>query len=231
MSIGLVFDCDGTLIHSEDLHFKSWQLALSSLGVQYEFTERDYPHFTGLAGLLIAQKLIDNWGLTVAAEQLFTAKRNAYNALQREGIPPIRRTLNLLKALYLKRESHNLSFALASGAHKEEILTNLAHQEITHLFDFIVSGHDDLAHYSDPEGVNKPKPYIYLHTAELLGLPPARCIAFEDSGPGVQSATAAGFVTIALPNRFTLDHDFRAAHRTVLPDEEIPLSEILEIII
>lgn len=32
-----------------------------------------------------------------------------------------------------------------------------------------------------PEGVNKPKPYIYLHAAKILGLSPDERVVIEDS--------------------------------------------------
>ena len=38
----------------------------------------------------------------------------------------------------------------------------------------------------------KPDPEIYLRAAEWLEVPPANCIVFEDSLPGVAAACAAG---------------------------------------
>lgn len=44
----------------------------------------------------------------------------------------------------------------------------------------------------------KPDPEIYLETAKLLEVDPARCIVFEDSHPGVQSGKNAGMTVIGL---------------------------------
>jgi sugar-phosphatase len=38
----------------------------------------------------------------------------------------------------------------------------------------------------------KPSPEGYLRAAELLGVPAAECVAFEDAEPGLRSALAAG---------------------------------------
>jgi HAD superfamily hydrolase (TIGR01509 family) len=46
----------------------------------------------------------------------------------------------------------------------------------------------------------KPAPDPYLAAAELLGLPPAECVAIEDSPTGVASAMAAGCRTVAVPH-------------------------------
>jgi len=45
----------------------------------------------------------------------------------------------------------------------------------------------------------KPHPDIYLKASELIGVPPNRCVAIEDSEAGVTSAVAAGMVCIAFP--------------------------------
>ncbi len=57
-------------------------------------------------------------------------------------------------------------------------------------------------HSATLEAHNKPAPDVYLGTARLLGVLPAQCLAFEDSGSGVRSAHAAGMRTIAIPAAF-----------------------------
>lgn len=49
----------------------------------------------------------------------------------------------------------------------------------------------------------KPAPDIYLRTASLLGVPPANCLAIEDSVNGVLSARAAGMPCIVVPDEVT----------------------------
>jgi mannitol-1-/sugar-/sorbitol-6-phosphatase len=44
----------------------------------------------------------------------------------------------------------------------------------------------------------KPDPEGFLRAAELLRVSPADCVAFEDTGPGVEAATRAGMHAIAL---------------------------------
>ncbi|MBA9030402.1 HAD superfamily hydrolase (TIGR01509 family) [Rhizobium leguminosarum] len=56
------------------------------------------------------------------------------------------------------------------------------------LFDAIVTLED--------VGVGKPDPAVYLKAAELLGVPPDECLAFDDTEEGVDAATRAGMVTI-----------------------------------
>lgn len=59
-------------------------------------------------------------------------------------------------------------------------------------FDVIVGG-DDVSR-------GKPFPDPYLKAAELLGVDPKDCVAFEDSNTGLRSAEAAGTKAIGIPN-------------------------------
>ena len=62
----------------------------------------------------------------------------------------------------------------------------------------------------------KPSPEPYLAACRALGLPPSRCVAIEDSIPGVTSAVAAGVPTIAVPHVVTLPADLGAVHLDTL---------------
>ncbi len=46
----------------------------------------------------------------------------------------------------------------------------------------------------------KPHPEPYLKAARALGLPPADCLAIEDSNTGARSAEAAGCTVLVVPN-------------------------------
>jgi sugar-phosphatase len=62
-----------------------------------------------------------------------------------------------------------------------------------------------LWHSATLEARNKPAPDVYLGTARRLGVLPADCLAFEDSGNGLLSAHAAGMRTVAVPAEFERD--------------------------
>ena len=60
----------------------------------------------------------------------------------------------------------------------------------------------------------KPDPEIFLLAARRMGIPPARCVVFEDAPSGVQAAKAAGAKCIAVTNSATAD-DLSAADMIV----------------
>ncbi len=62
-----------------------------------------------------------------------------------------------------------------------------------------------LWHSATLEARNKPAPDVYLGTARKLGVDPANCLTFEDSGSGLRAAHDAGTRTVAVPAPFEFD--------------------------
>lgn len=211
MSIkGIIFDCDGTLVDSEKWHYLAWQASLKKKG--YILTKEVYGHhFTGLGDSAIAKISTDDLGYS-DIEDLISHKDTLFKTYQTAGIAPIEPTVAFLKQLFAEKDKWGLKLAVASAAGKEEILFNLESIGIRHYFDVILSGKDEVSEYQDEGGTNKPKPYVYLKTAKLLGLSPEECVAIEDSETGVLSATSAGCFTVAIANEYTLSHDLSKAH-------------------
>ena len=57
-----------------------------------------------------------------------------------------------------------------------------------------------------PEGGrSKPAPDIYLEAARRLGLEPGECLGVEDSRNGLRSLTAAGCVSVMIPDLLPYD--------------------------
>lgn len=95
-------------------------------------------------------------------------------------------------------------------------------------FDLIISGTDDLKDYSDKEGTNKRKPYIYIEASKRLKISPPRCLVFEDTTAGIEAAAGAGMIAIAVPNQLTWQQDFSKASKVIRFSLELSLEEILK---
>ncbi len=204
----LIFDCDGILVDSEYSHYQSWREAIQKYG--HDLSLDEYYPYVGNSGVRNAELFAIRMGLD-CAQELLKEKRSYYHKLQQEGIPAFQTTIDFVH--HLAREKNNRGFflAVASAAKKQETLSNLKRHGIEECFDLVLSGQDDLKEYQDPEGVNKPKPYIYLHAAKMLGVPPQQCVVIEDSFPGVSAGMNAGCITIAVPNFFTKRQDLSQA--------------------
>ena len=228
MQIGaVIFDCDGTLVASEEAHMEAWRVILQRRGV--EFTEERRCICVGQSDLDTAKLLAEGIRPGCAGE-ILAEKRTHYLGLSREGLPAIDGAVDFVWRLAKERKRLGLKMGVASAALKIEIESHLANLGIRDLFEVVLSGYDDLSEYNDPEGVNKPKPYVYLHAAKLLGVHPARCIAIEDSYTGVTSAAAAGCITVAVPNHFTKHHDLSCAKVQIDTLANLTVEHFLEMV-
>jgi mannitol-1-/sugar-/sorbitol-6-/2-deoxyglucose-6-phosphatase len=88
---------------------------------------------------------------------------------------------------------HGLLCAMASSSPPALISAVVDRLDIATLVDVICS--------AAGESRGKPAPDVYLRTAAALGVPPAGCLAIEDSVNGVLSARAAGMLCIVIPDR------------------------------
>lgn len=174
----ILFDFDGVLADTEPIHWECWNAALAPLGMGV--TWQDYvDHCVGISDREFLETLgrvaspprqIDElWPLYPNKKQMFRAR-----VLERGVISAgTRQLLNDLKG-------HPL--AVVTSSSKLEIEAILKNENVFHLFQAAVYG-DEVANL-------KPHPEPYLTAQARLGVTSA--IALEDSGPGKQSALAAG---------------------------------------
>jgi len=222
----IIFDCDGTLIDSEYAHYLSWQYALQNQGS--DLSEQDYAFYVGKGLETNAHLMAEKIG-SKAVAAILQDKLERYLQIRQNGLPPISATVDFVQRLKLERRG--IKLGLASAARKEEILTHLDHLGIAPLFDIVLSGVDDLSSYHDPEGVNKPKPYIYLHAAKQLEVAPEQCVVIEDSATGVTAGVGAGCFTIAVPNRSTKFQDFSHAHLKIESFANLSVDAFFELLL
>lgn len=223
----IIFDCDGTLVDSEEAHLSAWRRTLQNRG--HDLTLEQCLLYTGKPASVIAELIAETIGCS-CSDEILAEKRAYYRELHQQGLPPIEATVDFLKRLANEKERLGFKLGVASAAIKSEILSNLRFLGIEELFDIILSGQDDLKHYADPEGVNKPKPYIYLHAMKKLGVFPAECVVIEDSSTGVNSGVSAGCFTIAIPNIYTRDQDLSNAHLRIESFADINVDHFFQMI-
>jgi len=221
----IIFDCDGILVDTEYLKFLAWQEALASQAI--EFSVEEYMPLVGHSSKNILQMIQHSKKIKIS-DEIIGLKNARYKALQKLGVPAIQAMVDFARHLSANKSKLGLVLGLASSAPKEEILTNLQQIGLENAFDLVISGSDDLDDYVDAEGKNKPKPYIYIETAKRLNILPEFCLVFEDTTAGVDAAADAGMVPIAVPNQFTLNHDFSKALHVFLSHEELPHIEIFQ---
>jgi beta-phosphoglucomutase-like phosphatase (HAD superfamily) len=178
-----LFDCDGTIVDSMPLHYVAWTQALSEFGCN-DFTEDFFYSMGGIpiAGVVDAINRRDGSAIPAA---VFMAR---YDELYFSLLPTLQAVPEVLAEI---RVSHgDIPFAVVSGSTRESVTKSLTALGILDLFDTLVCA-GDYAH-------GKPAPDPFLLAASRLGVPPEKCLVFEDAEAGIQSAIAAGMAWVRI---------------------------------
>ena len=97
-----------------------------------------------------------------------------------------------LRALLSWLRDSAVKTAIATSSERRFVDFYMAHADLEHPFDAIVTG--------DQVARSKPEPDIFLRAAAELGVSPADCVALEDSYNGIKAAHAAGMRPVMVPD-------------------------------
>jgi HAD superfamily hydrolase (TIGR01509 family) len=209
---GLVFDFDGTLVDTESPTLAAWQEVYQRHGHELEMA--DWQRALGTHdGFDPHAHLI---GLT-AGSYTGDLEEVRIDIRWRCADEPLRP--GVLALLTAARQA-GLRTAVASSSSLGWVERWLAHHGIRHLFDRVI-GRDLVREV-------KPAPDLFLLAAAELGLPPAACLAIEDSPNGVLAARSAGMRCLVVPNPVTAQLPFPTADLTLDSLEGVTLQAILK---
>ena len=181
----VLWDMDGTLIDSEPYWMKSeGSFARANNSV---WTEQDGLSLVGMS-LYDSSKIIkERVGSDLEPEQIIQKLTDDVAAQLKQEIfwrPGARELLVLLRKKKIKTALVTMSMHTMA----KQVAESIGFEA----FDVIVAG-DDVR-------LGKPHPEPYLKAAELLGVNPEDCVAFEDSLTGLRSAEAANTKAVGIKN-------------------------------
>lgn len=172
---GLIFDCDGTLADTGELHFRSFQQALARQGFAME---ADWYHAKGgLARMELLQRFRSEFAVELDCRRAAWQSVAAYSEIASMA-RPIEATTRIVR-----RFKGKVPLAVASNAERPVVLATLRAIGLLEAFSAIVTITEAI--------VPKPAPKVFQMAANLLGLPPEKCLVFEDSAEGLTAAFAA----------------------------------------
>ena len=171
----LLFDCDGTLVDTLALYRTCWRQVFGRRG--FDMSDEWFATWQGHSMLPFVGAAFPE-----ADDELI-------QTIGSEGVALFLESTHLLEPLEhvveIARRYHGvLPMAVVSGGPRSAVRDSLTAVGIRDLFEPIVTV-DDVAH-------GKPAPDGYLLAARMLGVDPAECVAYEDSGSGMASARDAG---------------------------------------
>jgi HAD superfamily hydrolase (TIGR01509 family) len=211
-TIGAIFDWDGVVIDSSAQHEKSWELLAAETGKV--LPPGHFKKGFGKKNQLIIPEVLAWSNDPEEIEWLGDRKEELYRELVGQGgmtvLPGARELLIALKTAGIPR-------AVGSSTSRTNLESIFATTGLGEFFDAVVCG-DDIVN-------GKPAPDVFLKAAQLLRIPPERCVVFVDAGVGIEAARRAGMKVVAVATTNPLEL-LRHADRAVENLEEISVEEL-----
>lgn len=182
----VVFDMDGLLFDTEALYARAIVSAAAELGCG--MTTELFQRFVGTPWRENRRQMILHYGETYPADELRLAWMRHFDGLAAAELALKAGALELLATL----DEMDLPRAIATSSSHATVRHHLSAHDLTARFHEIVAQGD----YASA----KPAPDPFLRAAERLKVDPRDCLALEDSLNGVRSASAAGMMTIMVPD-------------------------------
>ncbi|KAI5301664.1 hypothetical protein KEM56_001485 [Ascosphaera pollenicola] len=195
----ILFDCDNTLVMSEDLAFEAVADVINNLLKEKNIPDR----YTG-PGLLtdfvgqnfrgILKSLQAKYGFQITPEQeehLVKEEENQVVAKLQEKGQPCEGVMAVLDKLYTEKK-YDMAVVSSSALRRVVASIKKTGQDKFFAEHLVFSAATSL-----PKPTTKPDPAIYLHAMKVVGKKPEECVAVEDSKSGALSAIRARIPVIA----------------------------------
>ena len=195
----IIFDMDGVIIDSEEIHKKAYYETFVSIGLNV--SDQLYKTLTGSSTINAFQKLVTHFNLDLDPEKLVLEKRKKYvNFFENDP------TLHLVDGVeeFIKYSfNRGFTLVLASSSAMVNIDRVFNRFDLNSYFTAKISGADLRA--------SKPHPEIFEKAAILGKTSKEHCIVIEDSDNGVKSANDACIFVVGYKNPIVEDQTLENA--------------------
>lgn len=191
-----VFDLDGVLIDSKEIHFNALNLALSEIGDDYVISRKEQDTiFEGLTTNVKLDILTKTKGLPRDLHKDIWRKKQEYSAKLFESTSEDEDLVNIFRFI----KSRGIKIAVASNSIRQTLDTCLKSLGVSGYVDYSLSNED--------VEFPKPNPEIYNKCMERLKATTENTVIFEDSEIGLRAALATGAKVEKVLNRKNIYFD------------------------
>jgi len=182
---GVLWDMDGVLVDTGELHFQAWSETLSEHGIPFNWEQ--FRATFGMNNMGILSVLLGRTPAPELLAEISDRKEERFRQAVRgraQLLPGVLGWLERLAATGVRQ-------AIASSAPLANIDALVDELGVRAHFQAVVSGFDL---------PGKPDPAVFLRAGSLIDVPPERCVVVEDAVAGVEAAKRAGMRVIAVTN-------------------------------
>ena len=184
----VIFDLDGVLVTTDELHFKAWKALAEELGIT-GFTMADNARQRGVSRMASLEVVLEKTDKTFTDEEkvALAEKKNCMYVKSLDTLSPSDALGGVNEFIgYLKEKG--IKTAIGSASKNTPLI--LEKTKLADKFDAISCGLDTTK--------SKPDPEVFLIAAGKLGIAPEECVVIEDSDAGIEAAKAGGMYAVAV---------------------------------
>ncbi|MHB8131053.1 MAG: beta-phosphoglucomutase [Mobilitalea sp.] len=185
---GVIFDLDGVLVSTDELHFNAWKRLAEELGIM-NFTKEDNQKQKGVSRMESLEVVLEK-GSKIYSEQekvILADKKNSYYVDFLQELSTEAVLTGVIHTLTMLREQ-NILIGIGSASKNTPLI--LKRTELESYIDKVSCGLDTTK--------SKPDPEVFLVAAKKLGLRNEDCLVVEDSAAGVVAAKAANMKSLGV---------------------------------
>ena len=205
---GIIFDVDGTIGDTEDIHRQAFNKAFSEYNLNWHWSRKKYHELLFISGgkERIRKCLTEDNTINIDnsfIKELHKCKSEYYRSMLISADIKLRPGI---KRLITEAKNLNIKLGIATNSSSANLTTLIKKNLDTQpeqLFNTIVT--------SDIVLEKKPSPEIYYRALLNLNLSAENCVAIEDTTNGNISALTTGLRTIITTHAYTRDNDFNGA--------------------
>lgn len=180
----VIWDVDGTLVDTAEMHFAAWARLAGEMG--RPFSRDDFTATFGRRNPEIIRFLFREDFSDADVLAIGERKETYYRSAAEAGVELLPGVRELLAGLHAR----GVRQAVGSSAPRGNLDLILRLTGSAQYFEVIVGMEDTQR--------GKPDPEVFWIAAARLGVPPGRCVVFEDAVAGVEAAKAAGMKCVAV---------------------------------
>lgn len=198
---GIIFDLDGVLVSTDELHYQAWKRLAEELEIP-DFTRKDNEKQRGVSRMASLEVVLAKSEKTYTQEekeQLADRKNEYY----KESLKQLDDSAVLSGVTGALTQLKRKNLLLAVGSASKNAPAILEQTGILPYLNQISCGLDTTR--------SKPDPEVFQIAAERLQLKPEECLVVEDSAAGIEAAKRGGMRSLGVgPFHATLGADFDA---------------------
>ena len=188
---GIIFDLDGVLVSTDEIHYLAWKRLADELQIT-GFTREDNRRQRGVSWMASLEIVLEK------ADRVYTGEEKAELAERKNNY-----YLELLEHMDESAVLKNVKEVLAGLKASKNAPVILEKTGLLPYLDKISCGLDTTK--------SKPDPEVFLVAARKLELSPGQCLVVEDSAAGIEAAAAGGMKSLGVGPFYRLLHaDYEA---------------------